>query len=171
MPNNSHTVLICTDAMRQDANNLLRGLPRTANETYDSSPPEFTPQPGSGTFGRRLGSASVIAASSTPWTAPTTHWGAFAWELPNFATIMATLKAGGLDTITSRDWSVFNLNRQRANAAATSLYSRTVDWLGSEFDLDAAEQRVAISSANITAAFAAVGVNFIPDAPRPFPTA
>lgn len=170
MPSNSHTILICTDAMRMDANNLFRGLPRTPTMTYDDSPPEFDPNPGSGTFGTRLASAAAIAASATPWLVPVTHWMASAWELPNFAAMMATLKAGGLDNITSRDWAVFNLNKNRAIAAGSSLYSRTMDWLGSEMDLDAAEQRTAIVSANMAAALAeaaAVPLQKIPSQPRP----
>lgn len=171
-PHNSHTVMICTSAARQDVNNMLRGLPKNdgTGETYDGSPVEFTAQPGSGTMSRMLAPVTTLNASATPWTVAPTHWLASAWELPTYEQVMTTLKAGGLETLTSRDWSFYNLNRTRAIAAGQALITRTVDWLGSELDLDAAEQRTALMQANIAAALDALGLAYIPFPPRPFPT-
>jgi len=127
MASNSHSIVICTGALRQDTCNMWRGLPR-GDEAYDNSPVEITPAPGTGFHKRGCALAATVAASSTPWTVAPTHWLVSAWEVPEFDTLLSQLKAGGQETLTTRDWAPFNLTRNRAIAAAQALYYRTMHW-------------------------------------------
>jgi len=151
--------MICTEALRQDTNNMWRGLSNPLNIPYDASPTNAVP----GTHGVAL---ATVLNSTTPWTSTPTHWLASAWELPTFADLLASLKAGN---ITSRDWAPFNLNQQRARTAGQSIYSRTVDWTGLETDPDASEQRRLIVRGNLAAALTELGLFQIPDKPTLIP--
>lgn len=157
MPNNSHTVLICTAALKQDTNNMWRGLSNPLGIPYDLSPVNSSP----GTHTVPLAGTLI---PETPWTTPPTHWMASSWELPTFVDLLAALKAGNIPT---RDWLPFNLTQTRARAAGQSLRAWTVNWLGSEFDADASLQRVTLMDANIAAALAEMGLQKVPGRPTP----
>lgn len=134
---------------------MWRGLVNPLGIPYDANPVNST-----------VGVHNIPLAGTldpvTPWTTPPTHWLASAWELPTFAELLASLKAGN---ISSRDWAPFNLNQTRARTAGQSLYARTVNWTGSEFDPDASLQRSNIVEGNIAAALAELGLQKVPRRP------
>lgn len=153
MANNSHTVMICTQALRQDTNNMWRGLLMTNGVTfYDASPVNSLP----GTHSVPL-AATLLTVS--PWLTTPTHWLASAWELPTFAALVDSLKAGNIPT---RDWLPLNLTQQRARAAGQGLYSRTQDW-----DPNGTLQTYEVVAQNIAAALTELGLVQIPS--KPFP--
>ena len=155
MPFNQHTVVVCTAALRQDTNNMWRGLSNSTGVQYDASPVDSLP-----------GTMSVPLAATLdtvdPWFTTPTHFLASTWELPEFSTLMTTLKAGGGNIITSKDWSPYNLNRQRSIAAASALYSRTVQ-------LQVGEDPSTVANTNINAALTELGLQKIPSKPNPSP--
>src|SRR5215207_4374976 len=148
MAYDQHTVLICTTALRQDTNNMWRGLSNSIGIPYDASPVNSLP----GTCGVPL---AVTLDVVNPWFTTPTHWLASAWELPDYETLLASLKAGNIPT---REWLTLNLTQNRARTAAQSLYSRTQG-------LQPGQKMHVVVAENIAAALIETGLNRVPNRP------
>lgn len=150
---NQHTVLVCTAALRQDSNNVFRAIPNEIGSTYDSSPVNSIP----GTFSVPL---AVTLNTTNPWNTPPTHFLAATWELPAYADMLASIKAGVFSAV---DWAAYNLTAQRAAAVGRSLYTRTQVW-----DPNGPLHTYEVVAQNIAAALTELGLQRVPD--RPFNT-
>jgi len=144
-----YTIMICTVALRQDTNNMFRGLSDLAGRSYDTSPINSLP----GTCS--IGLAATLNSTS-PWLTTPTHYMGGTWETLSYQQLMTDLKAGAIPT---RDWLPFNLTQSRAKAAGQALYTRS----------QAADEREpsVIVAENLAAALAELGLQRIPNAPLP----
>lgn len=129
---------------------MWRGLANEAGISYDTSPVNSLP----GTQGIPL--APTLNATS-PWLTTPTHYAASAWELPTFANLIASLKAGNIPT---RDWLPFNLTQARARTAGQNLYARTQDW-----DPAGPLATYQVVQQNFAAALTELGLQRIPSPP------
>lgn len=130
---------------------MWRGLTNPLGIPYDD-PTKVDGVPGT----HSVPLAPTLNATS-PWLTTPTHWLASSWELPTFADLLATLKAGNIPT---RDWIPFNLTQQRARTAGQSLIYRTQDW-----DPNGTKQTYEVAAENIAAALAENGLQKIPHPP------
>lgn len=145
---NNYTVMICTAALKQDTNNMWRGLTDPNGEAYDNRPVDSA----NGVHSVPL---AVTLNATSPWLTTATHWMAGGWTYPDFPALVATLKAGNIPT---RDWLPFNLTQNRARAAGQALYSKTV------IDDGTRETYLVVEDA-ISQALAETGLKRVPSPP------